>query len=187
MDCIVKPSGNANLQPSHLAVGHPNARRRVPWHCSGTAAELHALGSATASVRLTPPGTPSGTFPVRTRHAQPVLALISSPRDLQQSCVGADPPPLVLLVRKLRHGVKLVIRDAVHDAVPPCPDAGAVSSAAATTAAATMIRFSGPMDDLLLAELTHRADAQHDSIDRTRRGKDGLHEEGKIKLGDVLL
>jgi hypothetical protein len=43
------------------------------------------------------------------------------------------------------------------------------------------------MDDLLLVELTHRADAQHDSIDRTRRGKDGLHEEGKIKLGDVLL
>jgi hypothetical protein len=60
--------------------------------------ELHALGSVTASVRLT--GTPpSGTLPVRRRHAQPVLAFTSADRDRQQPTVGDDDPaPLVLLV-----------------------------------------------------------------------------------------
>jgi hypothetical protein len=120
--------------------------RGVPRHCSGTAAESQALGSMTASVRLT--GAPSGTLPVRMRHAQPVLAFTSAARDRQQSCVGAEPPPLVLLVRKLRQGVKLVISDAVHDAAPPCPDAGAASDATTAAAASSLmarLRFS-PID-----------------------------------------
>ena len=102
---------------------------------------LQALGSVTAMVRLT--GTPSGTLPVRMRHAQPVLAFTSAARDRQQSCVGAEPPPPpVLFVRKLRQGLKLVTSDAVHDAAPPCPDAGA-----ATTASTLMVSFSfSPID-----------------------------------------
>jgi len=130
------------LQLSQLAICHHRLGTRggVPRHCSGTAAEWQALGSATASVRLT--GTPSGTLPVRMRHAQPVLAFTSAARDRQQSCVGGEPPPLVLLVRKLRQGVKLVISDAVHDAAPACPDAGA-----ATTASTLMVSFSfSPID-----------------------------------------
>lgn len=92
---------------------------------------MHALGSVTAMVRLT--GTPSGTLPVRMRQAQPVLAFISAPRERQQSAVG----DAVLLMMKLRHGVKLEISDAVHCSGPAttCPDTGA-GEASATTAMA---------------------------------------------------
>ena len=58
--------------------------------------ELQALGSVMASVRLI--GKPSGTLPVRMRHAQLVLALTTAAKDRQQSAVGDDPPPLVLPV-----------------------------------------------------------------------------------------
>lgn len=61
--------------------------------------ELQALGSVTASVRLI--GTPSGTLPVRRRHAQPVLAFTNADRDRQHPAVGDDddpPPPVLLLV-----------------------------------------------------------------------------------------
>lgn len=67
-------------------------------HWSGTAMELQALGRVTASVRLT--GTPSGTLPVRRRHAQPALAFTSADRDRQQPAVGDgdgdEPVPLVM-------------------------------------------------------------------------------------------
>ena len=116
--------------------------------------ESHALGSDTASVRLT--GTPSagsGTAPVRTRHAQPVLAFTSAASDRQHSRVGGD-PLLLLLVRKLKHGVKLVSSDAVHDAAAGCPDAiGGPSSAVVTSAAAasSLIVVISPIEiDLLL-------------------------------------
>ena len=101
---------------------------------------MHALGSVTASVRLT--GTPRGTLPVRMRQAQPALAFVSAPRDRQQSSVGEALP----LVMKLRHGVKLVTSDAVHDTAPAtpmpgCPDTGAgeASSSIATAAAKVSI------------------------------------------------
>lgn len=83
-------------------------------------------------------GTPTETLPVRMRHAQPVLALISAPSDRQQSSVGEALP----LVMKLRHGVKLVTSDAVHDMAPPttppgpgCPDAGAGAATSSSVAA----------------------------------------------------
>lgn len=120
----------------------------VPRHWSGTDMESHALGRDTASVRLT--GTPSGTAPVRTRHAQPVLAFTSAASDRQHSRVGGV--LLLLLVRKLKHGVKLVSSDAVHDAAPPagvcCPDAmGTASSAAVTSSLIVGVRLISPIDD----------------------------------------
>lgn len=96
--------------------------------------ESQALGSDTASVRLT--GTPSGTAPVSTRHAQPVPASTSAASDRQHSRVGGDPLLPLLLVRKLKHGVKLVSSDAVHEAAAAgccCPDASASSAAAASS------------------------------------------------------
>lgn len=111
--------------------------------------ELQALGSVTASVRLM--GTPpSGTLPERTRHAQPVLAFTSAPSERQQSAVGAA--PLLLLVRKLKQGVKLVSRDIVHDAAGGacCPDAGEASSVVITANAASSLIVSGPMVMLIL-------------------------------------
>ena len=103
-------------------------------HWSGTDMELQALGSVTARVRLI--GRPSGTLPVRMRQAQLVLVVTTADRDRQQSAVGDDPPPLVLLVRKLRHGVKLVMSDAVHDVATPCPSTGAGAARARSTVAA---------------------------------------------------
>uniref|UniRef100_M8C1S5 Uncharacterized protein n=1 Tax=Aegilops tauschii TaxID=37682 RepID=M8C1S5_AEGTA len=88
--------------------------------------ELQALGSVTARVRLI--GRPSGTLPVRMRQAQ------LGPR--RQPPGGDAPPPLVLLVRKLRHGVKLVMSDAVHDVATPCPSTGAGAARARNTVAA---------------------------------------------------
>lgn len=118
--------------------------------------ELHALGSRTASVRLT--GTPTETLPVRMRHAQPVLALISAPSDRQQSSVGEALP----LVMKLRHGVKLVTSDAVHDMAPPttppgpgCPDAGA--GAATTSSVATTAAKASSIGLLLVVVVIMRA------------------------------
>lgn len=119
-------------------------------HWSGTALDLQALGRVTARVRLM--GRPSGTLPVRMRHAQLVLALTTDASDWQQSAVGDDPlPPLLLLVMYPRHGVKLVISDAVHDvATPPpplpCPDAnGAASESSSSTAAAMASTLRRPM------------------------------------------
>lgn len=104
--------------------------------------ELQALGNVTASVRLM--GMPRGTLPVRTRQAQLALVLIIAATDWQHSAVGAPPPaavplpppPPLLLVMKLKHGVKLVISDAVHDAATACPDAGAATIATTATIAA---------------------------------------------------
>ena len=111
----------------------------VSLHWSGTDIELQALGRVTARVRLT--GMPSGTLPVRMRQAQLVLTFTTAARDRQQSAVGDDPPPLVLLVMKPRHGVKLVTNDAVHDTATACPDTGAGAGAARainTTTASTL-------------------------------------------------
>jgi hypothetical protein len=126
--------------------------------------ELHALGSRTASVRLT--GTPTETLPVRMRHAQPVLALISAPSDRQQSSVGEALP----LVMKLRHGVKLVTSDAVHDMAPPttpgCPDAGA--GAATTSSVATTAPKASSIGLLLVVVAIMRAlDLLASSLDHT--------------------
>jgi hypothetical protein len=128
---------------------------------------LHALGSRTASVRLT--GTPTETLPVRMRHAQPVLALISAPSDRQQSSVGEALP----LVMKLRHGVKLVTSDAVHDMAPPttppgpgCPDAGA--GAATTSSVATTAAKASSIGLLLVVVAIMRAlDLLASSLDHT--------------------
>jgi hypothetical protein len=109
--------------------------------------ESQALGSDTASVRLT--GTPSGTAPVSTRHAQPVPASTSAASDRQHSRVGGDPLLPLLLVRKLKHGVKLVSSDAVHEAAAGgccCPDASTSSAAAASS----LIVVISPIDRSLL-------------------------------------
>jgi hypothetical protein len=79
-----------------------------------------------------------------------VLAFTSAASDRQHSRVGGD-PLLLLLVRKLKHGVKLVSSDAVHDAAGCCPDAiGGPSSAVVTSAAATssliVVRLISPID-----------------------------------------
>ena len=136
-----------------------------PRHCSWREVELHALGSVTASVRLT--GTPRGTLPVRMRQAQPALAFVSAPRDRQQSSVGEALP----LVMKLRHGVKLVTSDVVHDTAPMttpgpgCPDAGAGAEASSCSiAAAAKVSISlvvvvvvMPIDRIFLFLLCFRA------------------------------
>ena len=113
------------------------AKCNQPLHCSGTDMELQSLGREMASVRLM--GRLKGTFPVRMRQAQSAPVRTISASEPQHCCVG-DPPPLVLPVTKLRHGVNVVISDTVHD-VATCPDAGAAasSSSAATTAAAASI------------------------------------------------
>lgn len=128
-------------------------RTDVPRHCSGTDMESQALGSDTATVRLTgtpPPSAGSGTAPVRTRHAHPVLAFTSAASDRQHSRVGGADPllPPPLLVRKLKHGVKLVSSDAVHDAAPAgccCPDASGTAAVASSVIVA--IRLISPIDD----------------------------------------
>jgi hypothetical protein len=112
--------------------------------------ESQALGSDTASVRLT--GTPSGTAPVSTRHAQPVPASTSAASDRQHSRVGGDPLLPLLLVRKLKHGVKLVSSDAVHEAAAGgccCPDASTSSAAAASS----LIVVISPIDRSISAAL----------------------------------
>lgn len=107
-----------------------------PLHWSGTEVELQSLGRETASVRLM--GRLKGTLPVRMRQAQSAPVRTISARTPQHCFVG-EPPPLVLPVTKLRHGVNVDISDAVHD-VATCPDAGAAatttSSSSATAAAA---------------------------------------------------
>jgi hypothetical protein len=134
---LIKPLVNYHLF-TDLFIHYCNRRPggfidQLPRHCRGTEALLQALGSVTAMVRLT--GTPSGTLPVRMRQAQPELAFISAPSERQQSAVGEA----VLLMMKLRHGVKLEISDVVHDSGPAgmttCPDAGAGQDSAAATMA----------------------------------------------------
>lgn len=108
----------------------------VSLHWSGTEVELQSLGRETASVRLM--GRLKGTLPVRMRQAQsaPVRTISAS---TPQHCFVGEPPPFVLPVTKLRHGVNVDISDAVHD-VATCPDAGApattTTSSSATAAAA---------------------------------------------------
>jgi hypothetical protein len=111
--------------------------------------ELQALGSVTARVRLM--GRPSGTLPVRMRQAQLVLAFTTPARDRQQSAVGDDPPPLVLLVMYPRHGVKLVMSDAVHDVATACPDTGAGGKMANNSSAADARASSLESIDLCLS------------------------------------
>jgi hypothetical protein len=109
----------------------------LPWHWSGRAEVLHALGMVTASDRLT--GTPSGTLPVRMRQAQLALEFTTAPSARQQSAVG----DALLLVTKLRQGAKLVTSDAVHDTAagpPSCPAAGAAAISASITTAAEASR-----------------------------------------------
>lgn len=117
----------------------PAASRRwtnnQPRHWSGTEVELQSLGREMASVRLM--GRLKGTLPVRMRQAQSAPVRTISASEPQHCCVG-EPPPLVLPVTKLRHGVNVVISDAVHDVAICCPDAGAApsSSSSKSTAAA---------------------------------------------------
>lgn len=75
---------------------------------------LQARGRETASVRLM--GIWKGTLPVAMRQRQSLLLLIRDLRELQQSEVGAV-PFWVLLVTKLRQGVKVVIIEGVHGVV----------------------------------------------------------------------
>ena len=102
-----------------------------PRHWSGTEVELQSLGREMASVRLM--GRLKGTLPVRMRQAQSAPVRTISASEPQHCCVG-EPPPLVLPVTKLRHGVNVVINDAVHD-VAICPDAGAAARSSSSTAA----------------------------------------------------
>jgi hypothetical protein len=104
-----------------------------PLHWSGTEVELQSLGRETASVRLM--GRLKGTLPVRMRQAQsaPVRTISAS---TPQHCFVGEPPPLVLPVTKLRHGVNVDISDAVHD-VATCPDAGAAATTSSSSSTAT--------------------------------------------------
>jgi hypothetical protein len=95
--------------------------------------ELQSLGREMASARLM--GRLKGTFPVRMRQAQSAPVRIISASEPQHCSVG-DPPPLVLPVTKLRHGVNVVISVEVHD-IATCPDAGAAASSESTAAAHT--------------------------------------------------
>jgi hypothetical protein len=94
--------------------------------------ELQSLVREMARLRLM--GRLKGTLPVRMRQAQSALLRTISASDPQHCCVG-DPPPLVLPVTKLRHGVNVVISDAVHD-VATCPLAGDTTTASTTTTSA---------------------------------------------------
>lgn len=94
--------------------------------------ELQSLGREMASVRLI--GRPKGTFPVRMRQTQSAPVRTISASEPQHCCVG-DPPPLVLPVTKLRHGVNVVIRIEVHD-VATWPDAGAAANSSIASTAA---------------------------------------------------
>jgi hypothetical protein len=76
------------------------------------------------------------------RQAQLVLTFTTPARDRQQSAVGDEPPPLVLLVMYPRHGVKLVMSDAVHDVATACPDTGAGENRASTITSAAADRAS---------------------------------------------
>lgn len=86
----------------------------LPLHWRGTPGMLQARGRETASVRLM--GIWKGTLPVAMRQRQSLLLLIRDLRELQQSEVGAV-PFWVLLVTKLRQGVKVVIIEGVHGVV----------------------------------------------------------------------
>lgn len=72
---------------------------------------LHARGRLSARVRLT--GSWNGTLPVTMRQKQPIPVLASDFTALQQSAVGVV-PLAELLVTKLKHGMKLEIREAEH-------------------------------------------------------------------------
>jgi hypothetical protein len=111
----------------------------VSLHCSGTDVELQSLGREMASVRLM--GRLKGTFPVRMRQAQSAPVRTISASEPQHCCVG-DPPPLVLPVTKLRHGVNVVISDAVHD-VATCPDGRVVAGDAKAGASGVRVYLDG--------------------------------------------
>lgn len=64
-----------------------------------------------AKLRLV--GIGIGTLAVMTRHVHSMLVLIRDFKELQHSLVG-EFPLLLLPVMKLKHGVKLVIIEAVH-------------------------------------------------------------------------
>jgi hypothetical protein len=70
------------------------------------------------------------------RHAQSSAVRTTPATALQHCCVG-DPPPLVLPVTKLRHGVKVLISDAVHDVATACPDTDAAADSTITATATT--------------------------------------------------
>ena len=106
----------------------------VSLQTSGTESDLQTLGREMARVRLM--GRPKGTLPVRMRQAQSA-PVRTTPATALQHCSVGEPPPLVLPVTKLRHGVNVLISDAVHDvATPACPDTAAGSTASTSTIAA---------------------------------------------------
>lgn len=65
-----------------------------------------------AKVRLN--GKDKGTFPVKIRQPQSTLSATIDFTESQQSWVGEDCPFAVLPVMKFKHGVKLVIIEAVQ-------------------------------------------------------------------------
>lgn len=88
---------------------------------------LQARGREMARVRLM--GSWIGMFAVRMRHKQPTPVLASDLRELQQSAVGELVPLALLLVMKLKQGVKLEIIEGEHG-VETWPRAGTISAAA---------------------------------------------------------
>lgn len=85
---------------------------RLPLHWTGKPGMLQARGKEMARVRLM--GSWIGTFAVRMRHRQLTPVLASDLRELQQLGVGEIVPLAVLLVMKLKQGVKLEIIDGEH-------------------------------------------------------------------------
>lgn len=59
-------------------------------------------------------GSGIGMFAVRMRHRQPTPVLARDLMELQQSAVGEVVPLALLLVMKLKHGVKLEIIEGEH-------------------------------------------------------------------------
>jgi hypothetical protein len=145
----------------------------VSLHCSGTDMELQSLVREMARLRLM--GRLKGTLPVRMRQAQSALLRTISASDPQHCCVG-DPPPLVLPVTKLRHGVNVVISDAVHD-VATCPLAGDTTTASTTTtsaaaAAAALAILTRPIRRICLLNLCLTNNLQRKNIYSRWRIKD---------------
>ncbi|KAL6894235.1 hypothetical protein ACP4OV_008333 [Aristida adscensionis] len=108
--------------------------------------ELQSLGREMASWRLM--GRLKGTLPVRTRQAQSALVRTISASEPQHCCVG-DPPPLVLPVTKLKHGVNVASIDAVHDVATCCPAAAAANAAATTSTAAAAVGLAAVLPRLI--------------------------------------
>ena len=94
---------------------------RGALHWRGTLGMLQARGRETARVRLI--GSRKGTLPVTMRHVQPMLLLVRFLRALQQAALG-DVALALLLVRKLKQGVKVVSIAGVHGLLMVCPLTG---------------------------------------------------------------